>query len=214
MTHFFSKKWGLTKACENLLLSKTLPFLKERKRKNFNLWAHPSQQGIQPKSCHCEAGKLRACASKTQLGNVAIFRFPGCAGKCFQSGFSSGLPRRFAGRYFISSQQKLPRNDSNLDFSAAQNLKFFDPLFFKKVGVYCSRSGQGCSETNQSRRTPGFPAEPGNTLKKEQSSFLPQLPAENQLEVPRPQLVNSRKVRRTRPAPPQRTMAPFMDSRL
>ena len=38
--------------------------------------------------CHCEAGKLRICASKAQLGNVAIFgkRLPRRRQKLFRTG--------------------------------------------------------------------------------------------------------------------------------
>ncbi|MDO4732616.1 MAG: hypothetical protein Q4B50_03775 [Bacillota bacterium] len=47
-----------------------------------------------------------------------------------------GLPRRFAGKYFVFSQQILPRNDTSCVSAAGQKQVFFDPLFSKKSGDF------------------------------------------------------------------------------
>ena len=53
---------------------------------------------------------------------------------CFHRGSSPRLPRRFAGKYFVFSQQKLPRNDRLLaarNQNSSQSLKFFVSLSFR-----------------------------------------------------------------------------------
>jgi len=82
--------------------------------------------------CHCEAGRLRFCASKSQLGNVAIFKLQ-------KELVSPSALKKFRAREARRTWEKretfavwlllLPK-------AAAQILKFFDPLFFKKVGTY------------------------------------------------------------------------------
>jgi len=45
----------------------------------------------------------------------------------------SGLPRRFAGRYCISPQQKLPRNDSDFASLRPENKRFLGPSFQRRT---------------------------------------------------------------------------------